>query len=119
MFPNPLVLNDGVANKSYDYRGSTIDASSYKDSTATVDQPSLFTVKHRTLRPAKADQTRQSLFQLSDVVEDAEGMQGTIVCNLTLSIPEKVATKAQIEKIVAKMTDLLLNNSAKIVAGEI
>lgn len=117
MYPNPIVLNDGSADKSYDFRGTNNEQSFYRDNSAPLDQPSTLTVKHSTTQVNTINQNRRTLIRLDDKVEDSNGNQGTLSAYVNLVVPEKVATSAQCTAILEKLRDFLNNtgNIARVV----
>lgn len=121
MYPNPIPLNDGAATINYDYRGSTTDGSVYRNSSAPMDKPQQLKVQHSTTKPGTMSQVRNTRVGLSTVLEDASGNQGTLIVDLVVRIPEKVATVDDVTKEVTKLTDFLATAGfiAKVVAGEI
>lgn len=120
MYPNPIVLNDGAADISYDYRGSGNESSSYKNASADLDQPQNITIGHQWTNKGTVNQARRTRIRLDRTVE-TDGVQGTIQVSLVLVVPEKVATTDQVTKEVTKFTDFLNNtgNIARIVNADL
>lgn len=121
MYPNPIVINDGAANRSFDYRGSGNEQSSYRDATAPLDQPHTISIKHTVAGKGSVNQTRRTLVRIDKVVENAEGVQGTLSAYVVLVVPEKVATSAQCTAELTLLSDFLMQTGfiAKIVAQDL
>lgn len=123
MLTNPVEVNNGASNIQYEYRGSQVDSSVYRNVAAAMDQPQSFNVKHQTINAGKDNQQRRSVYQFTRVCENAEGVQGTSLCQLQLTIPDKVMTTAQLKEELYKVLNFLVlmetTDFAKITSGDI
>lgn len=121
MYSNPIAVSNGTSTINFDYRGSQLDQSSYKDGSASLDQAHNLTVKHQTTNKGKDSQTRRSLFRIDKTVENEQGVQGELSVYLVVSIPEKVATSTQVTEQVTLMKNFLAatGHIAKIVAADL
>jgi hypothetical protein len=118
MFDNPIILSDGTDNDSYQYRGSTLDQSTYRVASAPLDQPIEFSVKH-TQTGSGVNLLRRSVYRLDKTVENAEGVQGKLSVYTVVSVPVKIADNTTLEKELNKMQDFLDGQVAKIVTSDI
>lgn len=122
MYPNPIPLNDGTVEINYDYRGTDVNTGSiYKDATAPLDQARTVRIRHTTANESKSSEVRSTNIQITRVVENAEGVQGSILSNITIRIPTKVATVAQVTEELNQLKDFLTNAGYidKIIAAEV
>lgn len=125
MLTNPVVLNNGSANVNYDFGGAQVGSSVYRNTSAAMDQPMQFNVKHQTTNAGKVTQSRRSVYQITRVCENDEGEQGTMLVQLQVTVPEKVATAAQLTEELNKMISFLDTQStttvpfSKIIGSEI
>lgn len=119
MFPNPIALNNGTAAVNFDFRGSSINQSEYKNASADLDKEHKLNIKH-TYEGTGSARLRKSLYDISRIVEDAQGVQGKIRVYCVVVIPEGIATTAQVTEEVTLMKDFLSEAGAiaKVVAGE-
>lgn len=87
LFTDPLVINDGTADRTFNYRAqlsiNDTTASEYVEPAASAAARSLLTVKHtvsKTMRP-------RHLLQRSEFksIGDADGTLDSIVVNLTIA----------------------------------
>lgn len=120
MYPNPIPISNGTATISYDYRGSNIDSSSYKDASAALDQDHSLVVKHQHVG-AGVSRQRRTLIRIDRIVEDAQGVQGLLSVYLNVVIPEGIATSTQVTEQVTLMKNFLSASGyiAKVVSGDI
>lgn len=120
MFTNPIAYSNGSVTVSYDYNGSQLNQSQYKDNSSALALPHTFDIAHRN-NGSGEDQVRSSRYGIRRTVEDALGNQGQIKVDLVVSTPVKVATSAQVTEQVTLMKNFLAGTGviAKIVAGEI
>lgn len=121
MLPNPVSASNGTATVNFDYRGSTPDASQYKDASASLDQPHTFSARHTVQNKGKITQVRRSVYRIDRTVEDGLGNQGTLSVYLVTVVPEKVATTAQVTEQVVLMKNILAvaGMTDDVVAAEI
>jgi hypothetical protein len=122
MYPNPIALDaPGETTTSFNYQGSTIDASLYKDASAALDVPHTLTIKHQTSKTGQVGQERRTLVRFDRRVENEQGEQGTLSVYQVIVIPEKIATAAQVEGELELMREFLKSDGFidKIIAGEI
>lgn len=122
MYPNPIVLEKApTVDVTFDFRGSTIDASQYRDVAATLDLEHGLSIRHQVTNKGSNTQTRNSVIRFDRIVENEQGVQGTLSVYLVVRTPEKVATMAQLTEQLTLMQSFL--NEAgfidRIKAGEI
>jgi hypothetical protein len=120
MYTNPIAASNGSATISFDYRGSQVNQSEYKDATAALDQPHTLKISHQ-YSGAALTRRRRTLTRIDRVVEDANGEQGNLAVYLVVDVPEGVATTAQVTEQVTLMKNHLAATGviAKIVSADI
>lgn len=120
MYPTSVTVSDGSVNHIYDITSIGDGSSVRSDTTATLDQPALVTVKHQNLGKDLALRKR-SLLRFDTTVEDAEGNQGVITAYTVVDVPSKIATQAQVLKVLAQQTNWLAvaGYKEKLLNGEI
>lgn len=121
MYPNPIPISNGSATINFDYRGSQLDASSYKDASASLDQPHVLSVKHQITNKGKENQSRRTLIRIDRTVENEQGVQGELSVYLVVVVPEKVATTTQVTQEVTLMKSFLAATGYvdKVVAADL
>lgn len=120
MYPNPIPISNGTATINFDYRGSQVDQSQYNDASAALDQEHKLSVKHQR-QGSGTSRVRKTLVRIDRIVEDAQGVQGTLSVYTVVVIPEGIATSAQVTEQVTLMKNFLAATGyiAKIVAADI
>lgn len=107
MFPNPIALNNGTIAVNFDNRGNTENQSNFIDASASLDQTHTLTIAHTSTNVGKPNETRRSKYRFDRVVENAQGVQGTVSVYLNVVVPTKVATSTQVTEEINLMMDFL------------
>lgn len=108
-FTADITLSDGTTNHVYsDVGGSGLFDRQRRNAAAPLDQPEDLRISHQITGSALTT-TNRSRVQLSKVVEDASGNQGTIKVSLLVQTPAKITTAAAVllvqKQLVAFMSD--------------
>lgn len=120
MYPNPIIISDGATNINFEFGGSSIDESKYRDASAALDQEHTLVVKHQRTGSG-ITRMRRTLIRIDKIVEDAQGVQGLLSWYTNVIIPEGIATTAQVVQQVTLGKSFLSTAGfiAKVVAAEI
>jgi hypothetical protein len=121
MYTTPIAISNGTATISYDFRGSQINQSEYKDGSAALDQPHLLKISHQETG-AGLKRRRRSLWSIDKVVEDStSGEQGLLRVYLIADIPQGIATSTQVTEQITLMKSFLSTAGviAKMVSADI
>lgn len=109
MYPNDTAaISDGAVTHVYSLvkLGEKDIMSVRRESAAPADQPSLLTIKHREVGSGLTAEV-QSVLRVDRVVEDAQGNQGTVSCQLTLRWPSKITTAVIAQKGINEVVSFL------------
>jgi hypothetical protein len=123
MLDNNVTVSDGTSDHIYGLTETGVKRSVRSETAAALAVPANLRIQHEILAAGTINQRQRSLVSFDRVVDDALGNYGTIRCNFTLDIPEKIATSAEVV-LTAKEMILFLNgtsyaNLTKIINGEI
>lgn len=119
---NPLVLNDGTADRSYSSVGYGPSERTFTEPAASFATPATVRVAHSSF-VKNGIKTRRSLIQIVQTVEDAvSGKQSQITCNFVIEIPLSETDKATATKVARQMADFITKNTyvnlASVINGE-
>lgn len=120
MYATSVTVSDGAANHTYDITNIGENKSVRSDTTAALDKPALLTVSHQNSGKAFT-QKRRSLLRFDTTVEDAASNQGVISAYLVVEVPSKIATSADVLKVIAQLVTFVgvSGNKEKLLNGEI
>lgn len=122
MFDNNVTVSDGTDNHTYGLTEVGTRKSTRSETAAPLDVPANLRISHESVGSG-INLRQRSLVAFDRVVEDGNGEQGVIKCQLVLDIPVKVAESTEVTKTSKELLNFLTAstyaNLAKVIAGEI
>lgn len=112
---DPVVINDGTANKTYNMVSLSGNEAIYRDVASTLTNPETLRISHDVSKTA--DGTDRHLIQLARVDDDANGVPYTGTVHIVIAMPREGVAAADMLKEFIKLHTYVTAEWSDLIEG--